>query len=113
MENIEKIAKDLATGKLKLPRVQISDDRVTGLRIMINKSGLITAHAAYTIGASRPLIKIGSFNKDDPEYITLEEARHLTKTIQALAAKGIDVQEGLHRSMIRGLKEKGTAWRPR
>lgn len=112
MENIEGIARDLASGKLKLPRVQISDDIVTGLRVMINKSGLITAHSAYTVGENRPFLKIGSLNKGDPEYISIAEARELTKTIKALGDKGIDVQEGLHRRLIRELKREGTKWRP-
>jgi hypothetical protein len=113
-ENMRLIATDLASGRLKVPngRVQMSDDRVTGLRVMVNKSGLITWHAADTIGESRPLLKIGTFNKGDPEFLTLAEARELTKTIQALARKGTDVQESLHRRLIRELKEKGANWRP-
>jgi hypothetical protein len=111
--NLQQIANDLANGKLKLPRVQVSDDRVTGLRAMVNKSGLISLHAAYTIGASRPLVKIGELDPKSPEHLTIEEAREVTKTIQALARKGIDVQEGLHRSMIRGIRKEGVKWRPR
>ena len=111
-KNLKDIARDLASGKLKLPRVQISDDMVTGLRAMVNKSGLISFHAAYTIGGSRPLLKIGEMDKKSPEYISIEDARHLTKTIQALADKGIDVQEGLHRRLVRELRDQGTNWRP-
>jgi hypothetical protein len=40
---------------------------------------------------------------------TIEEARALTKTIRALAAKGIDVQSGLHERLLR---VQGTRWRP-
>ena len=109
-ENIQKMAKELGSGKLKLPRVQWSDDLVTGLRVMINKSGLITWHTAYTIGESRPLLKIGSFNKGDKEFLTLEDARHLTKVIQTLARRGTDVQESLHRRLIAELKRDGVNW---
>lgn len=108
-----KLAEDLEKGRIPLPRVQVSDDIQTGLRAMVNKSGLITLHAAYTIGGSRPFIKIGELDKKSEEHITIAQARTLTKTIQALADKGIDVQEGLHRRLIRELKAQGTAWRPK
>lgn len=112
--NLIAIAKDLATGKLKLPRVQISDDRVTGLRAMVNRSGLISFHAAYTMeGGSRPFLKIGELDPKSPEHMTIEEARQVTKTIQALASKGMDVQEGLHRRLIREIRRDGVKWRPR
>jgi hypothetical protein len=41
---------------------------------------------------------------------TIEEARALTKTIRALAEKGIDVQSGLHERLLRELKAQGTRW---
>jgi hypothetical protein len=59
------------------------------------------------------LVKIGELDPKSPEHLTIEEAREVTKTIQALARKGIDVQEGLHRSMIRGIRKEGVKWRPR
>jgi hypothetical protein len=106
------IAEDLQSGKLPLERVRVSDDMVVGLRAVVNRSGLVTLHASYEIGDQRPFMKIGSVNKDAEDHITIEEARELTKTIKALADKGVDVQDGLHRRLIRELKEKGTAWRP-
>jgi len=44
--------------------------------------------------------------------ISLTQARELTKTIKALAANGINVQEGLHERLIRELLTKGVKWRP-
>lgn len=84
---------------------------VVGLRAMCHKSGLIAFHVSYYVGDKRPFMKIGTFNEGDPEFMTIEDARHVAKTIIALGEKGIDVQEGLHRRLIRELKEKGTNWR--
>jgi hypothetical protein len=43
---------------------------------------------------------------------TIKEARELTKTIRALAEKGIDIQDGLLPRLLRELKAWGTRWRP-
>jgi hypothetical protein len=107
------IAKDLQSGKLPLERVRVSDDMVVGLRAVVNRSGLVTLHASYEVGDDRPFIKLGDINKDSDEHITIEQARELTKTIKALADKGIDVQDGLHKRLMRELKEQGTRWRPK
>lgn len=113
------ILKDLQTGRLPLPRVQISDDMVTGLRAMINRGGTkqnpggsIALHAAYTVGGSRPLVKLGELQDGAEEPITIEEARELTKVIQALGDEGVDVQEGLHRRLMSELRRDGVNWRP-
>ena len=112
-ENMESVAKDLKSGRLPLSRTQMSDDMVTGLRAQIYKSGLIGFHVCYTVGEKRPFINIGSLNEDQPDHITISEARNLAKTIKALGDKGIDVQDGLHKRLFRELAEKGTAWRPK
>ena len=110
-ERLEAFAKDLKTQRVPLERQQISDDSVVGLRAMIHKSGLIAFHVSYYVGDKRPFMRIGTFNKGDPDYISIEDAREVAKTIKALGDKGIDVQEGLHRRLIRELQEKGTNWR--
>lgn len=114
-----KILKDLQTGRLPLPRVQISDDMVTGLRAMINRGGTkqnpggsIALHAAYAVGGSRPLVKLGELQDGAEEPITIDEARELTKVIQALGDEGIDVQEGLHRRLMSEIRRDGINWRP-
>lgn len=107
------IGKDLASGKLPLERVRVSDDMVVGLRAVVNRSGLVTLHASYAVGENRPFILLGSLNDDADNHITIKEARELTKTIKAIGDKGIDVQEGLHRRLMRELKRDGTAWKPK
>lgn len=107
------IAKDLQSGKLPLERVRVSDDMVVGLRAVVNRTGLVTLHISYEIGDERPFMLLGSLNKDADNHITIEEARELAKTVKALAAKGINVQDGLHKRLIRELSEKGTSWRPK
>ena len=82
-----------------------------GLRAVIRKTGAVTLHAAYTIGDSRPLLKLGDLDRKSPEYVSIEDARELTKSIQHLADRGIDVQEGLHRRLISELKTQGSRWR--
>lgn len=42
----------------------------------------------------------------------ISEARVLAKTVRLLAARGIDVQAGLHERLVRELTEKGEKWRP-
>jgi hypothetical protein len=106
------VAKDLSSGKLPLERVRISDDMVVGLRAVVNRSGLVTLHVSYEIGDERPFMLLGSLNKDADNHISIEEARELAKTVKSLAARGINVQDGLHRRLVRELKDKGTAWRP-
>lgn len=84
---------------------------MVGLRAMIHKTGLIAFHVSYYVGEKRPFMKIGDFNKDSPDYISIEDAREIAKTVKALGDKGIDVQDGLQRRLVRELKDKGTAWR--
>lgn len=106
-------AEDLKAGRLKLERLRFSDDMVVGLRAVVNRnSGLITLHASYEVGDDRPYILLGSLNKGADNHITIDEARELTKTIKALGDKGIDVQDGLHKRLIKELKAQGTKWRP-
>ena len=110
-ERLEAFARDLKSQRVPLERQQISDDMVVGLRAMIHKTGLIAFHVSYYVDDKRPFIKIGEFNKDSPDYISIEDAREVAKTIKALGEKGIDVQDGLQRRLIKELKDKGTSWR--
>jgi len=106
-EMLTSLARDLKSRRLPMDRQQISDDLVTGLRAIITKDGRVTFHASYTLGESRPFLILGEMGK-----ISLTQARELTKTIKALAANGINVQEGLHERLIRELLTKGVKWRP-
>lgn len=111
-ENIMGVAKDLATGRLPLDKTQLADDMVTGLRATVMKTGLITWSVQYDVGESRPFMKIGQFN--DPkadDYLTLEQARELTRTIKALGAKGINPQDGLLKRLIFELLRDGVNWK--
>ena len=110
-ERLRAFSKDLQTQRVPLERQQISDDMVVGLRAMVHKSGLIAFHVSYYVGDKRPFMRIGTFNEGDPDFISIEDAREVAKTIKALGDKGIDVQDGLQRRLVRELKEKGTNWR--
>lgn len=111
VERLEAFARDLKSGRTPLERQQVSDDIVTGLRAVVHKSGAIAFHVSYYVGDTRPFMKLGDLDKDSPNHISLEDAREIAKVVIALGDKGIDVQDGLHRRLIRELKEKGTAWR--
>lgn len=112
-ENFLKIIKDFKLpGHSKLKRVTVVDDMVIGLHAKINKSGLIAYHVTYEIGDERPYFKLGDGNPDSDEYITVETARDLSKTIKALADRGVDVRDGLHRRIVREIREQGMGWRP-
>ena len=111
-ERLHAFARDLKSQRVPLERQQISDDIVVGLRAMIHKTGLIAFHVSYYVGEKRPFIKIGEFDDpNSPDFISIDDAREVAKTIKALGDKGIDVQDGLQRRLIRELKEKGSAWR--
>lgn len=105
------MAKDVKSGAIPLtkkkPWLNLGDDRAIGLRAIIRKSGAVTFHAMYQIEDSRPMITVGHF----PDT-TIEEARHLTKIVRGLAAKGIDVQSGLHQRLLQELERDGLNWRP-
>lgn len=106
------IAKDLQSGKLPLERVRVSDDMVVGLRAVVNKSGLVTLHVSYAVGDDRPFWKLGDANKDSPDYISIDDARELAKTVKALGDRGINVEEASRRRLLKELKAQGTSWRP-
>lgn len=110
--NLAAMAKDLKSRRLPLDRTVLSDDLVTGLRAVIRKDGGVTYHASYTYGDARPFMKLGVMDPKDPEHISLEDARELTKTIKALADKGIDPQDGLHRRLVAELLRDGVNWKP-
>lgn len=100
------MAAALKTGRLKTKQLTITDDRQPGLIAYVRESGIVALHAHYQIGKSRPMLKVAELPGG-----TIEDARALTKTIRALAAKGIDVQDGLHERLMRELLEQGENWR--
>lgn len=112
-ELLEKFAHQLKTQRVPLERQTISDNVVTGLRAAIHKSGLIAFHVSYWVGEKRPFMRIGTFDDPkDPDYISIDDARHVASVVLALGRKGIDVQDGLHRRLVRELQRDGSNWRP-
>lgn len=112
VELFENYVKDLQSGALPTPtagRLYLPDPVQTGLRIYIYKSGSISYHAKYKVDGSdaQPLLKIG----EHPD-MSLDDARYVTRTIQSLGRRGIDVQAGLHARLVRELLAKGEGWRP-
>jgi hypothetical protein len=107
------IAKDLQSGKLPLERVRISDDMCVGLRAVVNRSGLVTLHVSYEVGDDRPFWKLGDVNKDSPDYISIEDARELAKTVKALGDRGINIEDASRKRLLKELKRDGASWRPK
>jgi hypothetical protein len=107
------VAANLKSGRLPLKRTQLSDDMVTGLRAVVYETGEISYHASYHFDDQRPFLRIGSANRDSPDYISLSDAREITNTVKALAAKGVNVQDGLLPRLIRELLRDGLGWRPK
>lgn len=111
VETLERIANDMKAGKYgNIEKIGIGDEAQPGLRAMVFKSGKINFHAGYQMkrGGTRSYIVVGNH----PET-TIEEARHLARTIRGLAGQGVDVQEGLHARLIKELKRDGLKWRPK
>jgi len=107
-----KIADDLKKGIPPLPKLSIVDDMVVGLRFIVYKSGEIAIHASYTVGDRRPFFLIGRLNKESPDHLSLTEARELVKSIKAIGDRGIDVQDGMMRRLIKELQRDGAKWKP-
>jgi hypothetical protein len=107
-----KMADDLKAGRPPLPKLSVVDDLVVGLRFIIYKDGSIAIHASYTVGDRRPFFLIGKLNKDDPDHLSLADARDLVKSIKNIGLRGVDVQDGMYRRLISELKRDGAAWRP-
>jgi hypothetical protein len=95
----------LKSGRMKVAKLTFTDDVQPGLRAIVRPTGTVTLHAHYDFEGSRPMVKVGEI-----PGTTIEEARALTKTIRALAAKGVDVQAGLHERLLRELKAQGVRW---
>jgi hypothetical protein len=107
-----KIAEDLKAGRPPLPKLSVVDDMVVGLRFIVYKSGEIAMHASYVVGERRPFFKIGVLNHGDPDHLSLTDARQLVKDIKTIGERGIDVQDGLMRRLIKELKRDGARWSP-
>lgn len=108
------LAKDMQSGKIPLERMRISDDHVVGLRAVVNRSGHTTLHVSYEIAGSdeRPFWKLGDVNKDSDEYISVDDARELAKTVKALGHMGINVEAANRKRLIAELVRDGAKWRP-
>lgn len=95
-------------------RINLTDDMQPGLRALVQKDGRVSLHANYTVGESRPMMFLGQItDAKAPDYITIQDARELTKTVRALGDRGVDPQDGLHARLLRELREQGTKWRPK
>jgi|KBSMisStaDraftv2_1062788.scaffolds.fasta_scaffold1897613_1 Arm DNA-binding domain len=104
-ETFEEVVKYLK--KTSLPRAMISDPVEPGLRVMVRKSGSISFHVHYTVGTSRPMIDIG----EAPE-MTIDRARKIARSIIAIADKGIDPRDGLHKRLVAEIEKVGDKWKP-
>lgn len=113
VEKLEAFARDLKSQRIPLDRQQISDDVETGLRAIVYKSGLIVLAVSYNVSeGNRPFLRLGTLNKDEPDHLTIEEARDLARTVKTIANRGIDVQDGLLRRLIQELQRDGVNWQP-
>lgn len=118
-DNLRAIVDDLKRGPMQVnKRVTVCDPMVTGLRAVVSRGGGIALSACYTINESRPLVKLGEMGvpKHDPEYMTIEEARELTRIIKSLADRGINIEDEIgkvRRKLLREVLERGEKWKPK
>lgn len=97
---------DVDAGKYGSARPQITDGLVEGLRCRFEThSSAFYAH--YFIGKDRKQQVIGYW----PE-MSIPEAREIVGIIKELAARGVNVQDGLIPRLARELKQHGINWRP-
>lgn len=107
IKTFDALADDLKTQRVPLKKLVVSDPMTPGLRVIIRNTGDVAFHIQFTANDDRPYLKLG----DHPE-MKIAEARALSDTILALAKMGINVMDGLHKRLIKELKDKGTRWRP-
>ena len=107
---LQKIADDLAKGKLKIlhNKLDVADDIQPGLKANVYKSGYWSYLVEYKVQGrdGRPHLTIGKHPQ-----MSITEARELAKTIKYLGSKGLDVQDGLMDRLIAELKRDGVQWR--
>lgn len=108
----KQVVEDMKSGRWPGKRVQHADDMVTGLRAQVYPTGLISYHVSYYVGEERPFMLIGyGHDKSDPLYLTVQDARHVAKTVIALGEKGINPQDGLLPRLVHELKRDGANWK--
>lgn len=101
-----RIADDLQSGRIPLPKQTLTHEN---LQVIIRDSGTISYHALYwREDGIRTSLTLGHHS----EGMRLPQARQLTETIRKLSERGIDVQDGLHKRLIRELTEQGEKWKP-
>lgn len=116
VELISKFIDDLKSGRLPLPKVTIADEEQPGLHCMIRPTGNASFHVQYyNKEGKRPYFLIGRHAPGEADHMTIERARHLAKTIRALADKGIDIDDALinaRAQLLIDVEERGEKWRP-
>lgn len=107
---LQKIADDMAKGKLKIlhNKLDVADEVQPGLKANVYKTGYWSYLVEYKVQGrdGRPHLTIGKH-----PYMSISEARELAKTIRYLGTKGVDVQDGLIDRLIAELKRDGIQWR--
>ena len=117
-ESLKAVVDDLNSWSINTnSRITICDKVVTGLRAVVSKSGSIALSACYNFNESRPMTKLGEIGvtERDYEYMTIDDARQLTKIIHSLADKGISIEEEIakiRQKLLRDVLEKGSNWKP-
>lgn len=113
---IEQFIDDLKSGRLPLPKVTIADEEQPGLHCMIRPTGNASFHVQYyNKEGKRPYFLIGRHAPGEVDHLTIDRARHLAKTIRALADKGVDVDDGLsslRAQVLHDVEVQGEKWRP-
>lgn len=107
IETFRELAEQFKSGTIPKNEQRIPKTR-DNLQVIVRKSGEISFHGMYTLpnGKGTSLL-LG----EDPE-MTIERAQPIVRTLQRLADKGIDPQDGLHKRLIRELEKQGDKWRP-
>lgn len=110
-ELFKRLQADMKSGRTPLKRMKLTDPQMRGLTVNLYPSDdePMSWYVQYAPDGrtKRPFIKVGEF----PET-SIEHARRRARVIHTLAEKGIDVQDGLHKRLMRELDEKGEKWRP-
>lgn len=113
---IEDFLDDLKRQRIPLDKVTLTDEVQPGLHCIVRSNGSATFHVQYyNKTGKRPYFMIGRHAPGQADHLTIERARHIAKTIRALADKGIDVDDGLinaRAQVLLDVEEQGEKWRP-
>lgn len=104
LETFHRLVEDMRSGRIPKAKMTMTEDN---LLVLLRNTGEISFHAIYTVGEKRSSLLIG-----EHPGMSLDRARRIADNVRAIAARGVDPQEGLHKRLISEIEAQGARWKP-